>query len=193
MALRLGCEVRGAIIYRFRQKPNNTGWRRKMTASHAKILMSLGAKLHPPASSLIIDRVIASLGIDLPADVRRLYEQANGSKAEFGEWSWNFWPIDSQELTLASYLKRPRDYVVSPGSRKIDASKYVRFFDCLIDAPLYAYCADQESPYFGEVIGCSTDNGAFDAFVSANSVSRFLELLSATRGNDVILIDEEKK
>lgn len=162
-----------------------------MSATHEKILTALGAKLRPPASSATIDRVVGSLGINLPADVGRLYEQANGSDAEFGKWSWHFWPIDSEELTLDSYLKRPRDFVISSGSRKIDPRKYVRFFDCLIDAPLYAYCADRESAHFGEVVGCHTDNGTFDAFVSTSSVSRFLELLSATRGDDVILVDEK--
>ena len=157
-----------------------------------EILSGLGAKLLPPASSVAIDRVTCSLGITLPADVRWLYEHANGSDGDFGEWSWHFWPIDSEELTLGSYLKRPRDYVVSPDTRRIDPRKYVRFVDCLIDAPLYAYCADRESPHFGEVIGCNTDGGTFDAFVSASSVSRFLELLSVTRGDEVILIDEEK-
>jgi hypothetical protein len=153
------------------------------------MLTGLGAKLRPPASPGTIDRVSSSLGIDLPADVRRLYEQANGSEAEFGECSWYFWPIDSKELTLDSYLKHPRNYVVSPGSRKIDPQKHVRFFDCFIDAPLYAYCADKESAHFGEVIGCNTDGGSFDAFASACSVPRFLELLSVTRGDESILID----
>lgn len=160
-----------------------------MSATYEKVLTSLGAKLRPPASPGTIDRVSSSPGIDLPADVRTLYEQANGSEAEFGDCGWHFWPIDSDELTLANYLKHPRNYAVSPGSRKIDPRKYVRFIDCFIDAPLYAFCADQQSPYFGEVIGCHTDGGSFDAFSSASSVSRFLELLSVTGGDEVILID----
>ncbi len=155
------------------------------------ILVGLGAKLRPPASAVVIERIARELDLTLPTDVRTLYEHANGSDGEFGEWSWHFWPIDSEELTLGSYLKRPRNFVVSPDARKIDPRKYVRFFDCLIDAPLYAYCADQSSPYLGEVIGCHTDNGTFDAFFSASSVSRFLELLFATRGDEVILVDEE--
>jgi hypothetical protein len=156
-----------------------------------EILRGLPAKLRPPASVVVIERVTAELGISLPADVRTLYECANGSDGDFGEWSWHFWPIDSEELTLGSHLKRPRDYVVSPDHRKIDPRMYVRLIDCLIDAPLYAFCADQSSVHFGEVIGCHADNGSFDAFVAATSVSRFLEMLAETRGNEMILIDEE--
>jgi hypothetical protein len=158
-----------------------------------EILIELGAKLRPPVDSLVIDAVTGGLGLTIPKEARELYLEANGSTEDFGEWSWHFWSIDSDELTLGSYLKRPRDYVISPSSRKIDPKKYVRFVDCLIDAPLYAYCADQTSPHFGEVIGCFTDNGTFYAFVSTSSVSRFLELLSATRGDEVILTDEKEE
>ena len=162
--------------------------------NHAcEVLIGLGAKLSPPVDSAVIDRIAARYGVTIPKEARELYAKANGSAEDFGEWSWHFWSIDCEELTLASYLKRPRDYALSPSGRKIDPRKYVRFFDCLIDAPLYAYCADQNSPHFGEVIGCHTDSGTFDAFVSASSITRFLEMFSATRGDEVILIDEKKE
>jgi hypothetical protein len=60
----------------------------------------------------------------------------------------------------------------------------------LIDAPLYAYCADPESKYFGEVLGIHSDGGKFEAFVSANSVSTFLTLLVLSKADDAILINE---
>ncbi len=109
----------------------------------------------------------------------------------FGEWSWQFSGIDSEEVTLGGYLKKRREYLVSPGDRKIDPNKYVRFFDCLIDLPLYAYCADSESPHFGEVIGCHTDDGIFDAFISAKNIPDFLSMLAETHGDEVILMDEK--
>jgi hypothetical protein len=153
-------------------------------------LTALGVKLKPPADATVIERVVSHHGITLPKEAWALYELANGSDGEFGEWSWHYWSIDSEDVTLAGYLKRPREFVVSPDARKIDPSKYVRFFDCLIDLPLYAYCADNDSPHFGEVIGCTTDNGTFDAFVSAKTISGFLEKLIATRGDETMVIDE---
>jgi hypothetical protein len=153
-------------------------------------LVALGAELNGPAPSAVIDRVTSLHGVDLADDVRSLYAEANGSDGEFGECSWHFWGIDDEEVIIGSYLKLPRQFVISATARAIDPMKYVRFFDALVDAPLYAYCADRRSAHFGEVIGCNTDSGAFDAFVSAKSVSAFLRKLIATGGGEAILIDE---
>jgi hypothetical protein len=157
------------------------------------VLAEMGAKLRPGADPLTVEKISAQCDIVIPPDARALYEKANGSEGEFGEWSWIFWPIDSEQVTLASYLGSKGPFVVGNDARGFNPKKYVRFFDCLIDLPLYAYCVDVSSPCFGEVIGCYTDGGKFQAFVAARSVARFLELFAASRGGDSVLISEEKR
>jgi len=155
-------------------------------------LRQLGATLNPPADPALLDRLELNYGIRFPSEARALYEEANGTASEFGDSSWRFWPADIEELTLVPYFKQSKDYVVRPEKRSIDPSKYVRFFDYLIDLPLYAYCADSRSDYFGEVIGCTTDGGTFDAFVAAPSIANFLRKFIASRGDDPIIIDDPK-
>ncbi len=153
------------------------------------MLTKIGAQLNAPASDDLAAEIESRYEIKVPADALELYKQANGANGEFGEWIWLFWPIDSEEIRLSDYFKRPREYKVE--DREIDPRKYLRFFDALIDAPLYAYCADPGSKYFGEVLGIHSDNGEFDAFVSAPSVSIFLSLLVESNADDVILINEK--
>ncbi len=155
-----------------------------------QILTGLGAKPRPPASMAAIHRAIEHWGIALPEDALALYTQANGTEESFGTWSWNFWPIDSEELTLSSHLLFHRQFIIEAEQRAINPAKYVRLFDCLLDAPLYACCMDSSSVCFGEVIGCWADADDFYAFVSASCVSRFLEMLAVTRGEEMILVEK---
>lgn len=151
-------------------------------------LKDYGAKLNAPAFDDLIDKIEAQYQIRLPPDAREIYKEANGADGEFGNWMWQFWPIDSAEIRLSDYFKREREYKIE--DRKIDPQKYLRFFDVLIDAPLYAYCADPESKYFGEVLGIHADAGRFDAFVSATSISAFIALLVQTKTDEAILMNE---
>ena len=153
-----------------------------------EMLKDVGAKLNAPASDDLIRKIEAQYQIRIPPGARELYKEANGANGEFGKWTWLFWAIDSEEIRLSDYFKRPREYEME--DRKIDPQKYLRFFDVLIDAPLYAYCADPESQYFGEVLGIQSDDGKFDAFVSATSVPTFLSLLVQSRADDTILMNE---
>ena len=152
------------------------------------MLKDVGAKLNAPASDDLIEKIEAQYQIRIPSGVRELYKEANGANGEFGKWTWLFWPIDSEKITLSDYFKRPGKYKIA--DREIDPRKYLRFFDVLIDAPLYAYCADPESKYFGEVLGVQSDDGTFDAFVSAPSASTFLALLVASKADEAILFNE---
>jgi len=152
------------------------------------MLLDVGAKLNAPASEYLIGSIEAQYQIRIPPGARELYKEANGADGDVGNWTWLFWAIDSEEIRLSDYFKRPREYKVE--DRIIDPQKYLRFFDALIDAPLYAYCADPESKYFGEVLGIHSDNGEFDAFISASSVQLFLALLVQSKTDDVILMNE---
>jgi hypothetical protein len=152
------------------------------------LLIAVGAKLNAPASEYLIGSIESQYQIRIPPGARELYKEANGADGEFGNWIWLFWAIDSEEIRLSDYFKRPREYKVE--DRIIDPHKYLRFFDALIDAPLYAYCADPESKHFGEVLGIHSDNGEFDAFISAPSVELFLSLLVQSKTDDAILMNE---
>jgi len=153
-----------------------------------EMLKDVGAKLYAPATDDLLGKIEAKYQIRIPPGARELYKEANGANGEFGNGIWLFWPIDSEEIRLSDYFKRPREYKIE--TRSIDPLKYLRFFDVLIDAPLYAYCADPESKYFGEVLGIQSDDGKFDAFVSASSVSISLSLLVTSQADDAILINE---
>src|SRR5687767_7279398 len=97
------------------------------------LLSKLGATLQPAADQFTIERVVAQYDVELPAEARVLYEKANGSDGEFGEWSWVFSAIGSDEITIGSYSSSSGPFLVGDEERRIDPNKYLRFFDCLID------------------------------------------------------------
>ena len=150
-------------------------------------LKRAGARLHQPATEEHIRSIELRYDIVIPPGARQLYMEANGADGEFGSWSWNFWPVDATELRLSDYFKHPRAYVV--GERKIDPSKYLRFFDVLIDAPLYAYCADTSSMHYGEVLAIYSDNGTFESEISARSASSFLDILAKTETEESLIFE----
>lgn len=153
----------------------------------AESLKRAGACLRAPASEDTVRAIEARYGLSIPSGARELYLEANGADGEFGNWSWNFWPIDSEKLRLSDYFRSPRSYEVA--GRKINPSKYLRFFDVLIDAPLYAYCADAGLAHFGEVLAIYSDDGTFDAEVCAHSVTAFLEVVVGSGLEDALVFE----
>jgi hypothetical protein len=147
-------------------------------------LIHVGADLRAPVPKHYLSELEFGGGVLLPEAVRALYERADGVNGEFGEGAWVFSPITSKDIALSDYFTKQRRYVVE--GRPINPRRYLRFFDVLIDAPLYAYCADTESKFYGEVIGIYADGGNFDAFVAAESVTQFLSRLAGSGFNSPI-------
>ena len=114
-------------------------------------------------------------GLTLPPCLREFYREAGGTY-EFTEWSWRIWPFD-ELATLDQKLQNDPDveclngHVVCP-----ELSDYVAFIDVLIEAPLYAVCANIANPKFGEVITLAGDSEPFLAGPIA-SFEEFLQIL----------------
>lgn len=68
------------------------------------------------------------------------------------------------------------------------APGYLAFIDALIEAPLYAVCANPKNPRYGEVISLAGDSNPFLAG-PIESLEEFLLILSE-QWEDVVLPDK---
>jgi hypothetical protein len=152
-------------------------------------LKNLGVDLRGGIKQNLIDELCAKYNIKIPDSIQKLYLVANGANKEFGEWSWRYWAIDSENINLYNHFGPDVLYVITDRTRGINPHKYLRLFDCLIDMPIYAYCADFSSEFFGEIIGCSADGNDFQAFVASETPEIFFELFESTNANETVLAE----
>ena len=151
-------------------------------------LIRLGADLKPGVPRSVLTDISNGLEIKLPLCISELYLNTNGSFHSFGEYSWNFWSIDSPAILITDYVGENFDFCLNSDGRRFSGNKYIRLFDCLMDLPLYAVCCDEKSDYFGEVIFCSFENSKLDAGVSAVSVESFFEKFMLNVDSPVIIL-----
>jgi hypothetical protein len=113
----------------------------------------------------------------LPAGLREFYTEAGGTK-EFTECSWRIWPFD-ELVTLDQKLRTQPDIEFLNGHTVCpDLCDYLAFIEALIEAPLYAVCANPKNPRYGEVISLAGDSNPFLAG-PIESLEEFLLILSA--------------
>ncbi len=140
----------------------------------------------PPISEDRIAEFEAAKRLRLPAPLRKFYLQAGGT-GDFTKWSWRIWPFEE----LVAIESRSGD---SPDIKYLDGHDscpdlggYLAFIDVLVEAPLYAVCADLSSPRYGEVIALMGDD---EPFLSGpiESMEAF-ELILAQHWDECILPD----
>lgn len=99
-------------------------------------------------------------GLVLPAGLREFYAKAGGTKA-FTECLWRIWPFD--ELTTLDRKFRTQPDIACLVGHTVcpELSDYLAFIDVLIEAPLYAVCANPRNPRYGEVLSLAGDSEPF--------------------------------
>ena len=124
------------------------------------------------------------LGLILPVGLREFYTEAGGTK-EFTECIWRIWPFDELATLNQKLLTQPDIECLSGHTECPDLSDYLAFIDVLIEAPLYAVCANPRNPRYGEVISLAGDSNPFLAG-PIESFEEFLLILGA-HWEDVVL------
>lgn len=135
-----------------------------------------GAEMLPPISEARIIAFEAERGLRLPPGLREFYLEAGGTM-EFTESIWRIWPF-KELVTLDQILPKIPDIEYlnhEPICPKL--SDYLAFIDALIEAPLYAVCANPKNSRYGEVISVSGDLKPFLEGPIA-SFEEFLVILS---------------
>ncbi len=129
----------------------------------------------------------AELGLILPVGLREFYTEAGGTK-DFTECIWRIWPFE-ELATLDQKLRTQPDIECLNGHSECPVlSDYLAFIDALIEAPLYAVCANPRNPKYGEVISLAGDSKPFLAG-PIESFEEFLLILGA-HWEDVVLPDK---
>lgn len=119
-----------------------------------------GAALLPPVSEEQISQFEVQRRLKIPPELRNFYLAAGGTN-EFTKWSWRIWPFD-ELITIESRAGINPDISCLNGYDACPIlSDYLAFIDVLIEAPLYAVCANPVNPKFGEVISLSGDDKPF--------------------------------
>ena len=130
----------------------------------------------------------AKLGLILPAGLREFYAEAGGTK-EFTEWMWRIWPFD-ELVTLDQRLRTKPDIECLNGHTVCpDLCDYLAFIDALIEAPLYAVCANPRNPKYGEVISLAGDSKNPFLAGPIESFEDFL-LILGKHWEDIVLPDK---
>ena len=89
------------------------------------------------------------IGFRFPPDISNFYRLCNGLEVPTSNWMWNFPPIECV-TTLFEYCCHSHGQLALYGSNaEVLTHSLVVFCDVLIDAPIYAYCADDRSEWFG--------------------------------------------
>ena len=129
----------------------------------------------------------AERGLILPAGLREFYTEAGGTK-EFTDCMWRIWPFD-ELVTLDQKLRTQPDIECLTGHTGCpDLCDYLAFIDALIEAPIYAVCANPKNPRYGEVISLAGDANPFLAG-PIESFEEFL-LILGEHWADVVLPDK---
>jgi hypothetical protein len=150
-------------------------------------LDNMGFIAEAGVSSELLMEIFDRSGIKMPSILEKLYLGSDGSSAPFGPFIWKFWKVNPKMITLADYWGHTHCYNVKDNGRAIDPEKYIIFLDCLIDLPIYAFCGDHESKYFGEVIGCIQNSSEIDVFVAGLSMESFLEEFTESEGEEMLI------
>jgi hypothetical protein len=118
------------------------------------------AELLPPIGMERITAFEVEKGFILPDGLREFYLRAGGTN-EFTDSVWRIWPFE--ELTTLDHkvTGTPDLQCLQGFSSCPDLADYVAFIDTLIEAPVYAVCANPRNPRWGEVIGLSGDSEPF--------------------------------
>ncbi|MFT4176316.1 MAG: SMI1/KNR4 family protein [Luteolibacter sp.] len=144
------------------------------------------AEFLPPVPEEQILRFEVEHGLKLPPELRRFYLAAGGTN-EFTEWSWRIWPFE-ELVTIESRAGASPDIECLSGYENCPAlCDYLAFIDVLIEAPLYAVCANPANSKFGEVISLAGDNQPF-LTGPIKTLSDFVSILT-NHWNDVVLPD----
>ena len=142
------------------------------------------ANLLPPVSEHQISQFEQDHGLKIPPRLRIFYLAAGGTE-EFTEWSWRICPFDELE-TIESRAGKSPDIKFLDGYDTCPPLKdYIGFMDVLIEAPLYAVCANPSNSRYGEVISLAGDSNPFLAG-TIESVELFESIL-ALHWEDIIL------
>ena len=136
-------------------------------------LAALDAPLNPPAMIEDIRKAEDRLGLQLPPLFREMYRRFDGTSSEFGEMIWCIWRLEQLATIRQAYDHRNLPVLSGRCNRYPD--QYVCFADTLFWAPVYAICADLNSPAYGEVVYLFGDTD-FIMERSASSFERFLAL-----------------
>ncbi|MEO5712914.1 MAG: SMI1/KNR4 family protein [Luteolibacter sp.] len=146
-----------------------------------------GADMLPAISEDRLAGFEALNHLKLPPPLREFYLKAGGT-GDFTEWSWRIWPFE-ELVTIESRAGSCPDLkcIVGHDSCPI-LGDYLAFIDVLIEAPLYAVCANPSNSRYGEVIALSGDDKPF-LFGPIASMEEF-ELIFALHWNDILLPDK---
>jgi len=119
-----------------------------------------GAELLSPVDESSIAAFENRHELRLPESLRDFYINAGGTE-EFTDWLWRIWPF-SELTTLDKRIKKEPNIEYLDGHFKCpDLKDYIPFMDALIEAPLYAVCANEKNSKFSEVISLAGDSNPF--------------------------------
>lgn len=150
---------------------------------------SHGAELLPPVSSERICSFEEKHSLRLPAGLREFYLAAGGTK-EFTKWDWRIWPFDELTTIECRAGENPDIECLQGHGICPVLTDYWAFIDVLIEAPLYAVCANPSNPNHGEIISLAGDRSPFLAG-PIKTFSEF-ETILAAHWDDLILPDKIK-
>ena len=118
------------------------------------------AELLPPVSEDQILLFEAERGLRIPPGLREFYSAAGGTN-DFTKWSWRIWPFEELATIESRAGESPNIDHLSGHENCPVLADYLAFIDVLIEAPLYAVCANPANPRYGEVISLAGDNEPF--------------------------------
>ena len=146
-----------------------------------------GAEILPAVSEERLARFETDNNLKLPRPLREFYLEAGGT-GDFTAWSWRIWPFE-ELVTIESRAGSNPDLVCLRGHDSCPVlSDYLAFVDVLIEAPLYAVCANPSNPRYGEIIALAGDAEPFLSGPIA-SMEEF-ELILAQHWDDCVLPDK---
>jgi len=141
----------------------------------------------PAISEERLARFEAQNNLKLPRPLREFYLKAGGT-GDFTRWSWRIWPFE-ELVTIESRAGSNPDIAFLHGHECCPLlSDYLAFADVLIEAPLYAVCANPSNPRYGEIVSLAGDA---EPFLSGpiDSMEEF-ELILARHWDDCVLPDK---
>lgn len=119
-----------------------------------------GAELLPAIRESCIEEFETERGLKLPPGLRDFYLAAGGT-GDFTQWSWRIWPFE-ELTTIESRAGSNPDLECLEGYDSCPVlSDYIAFMDVLIEAPLYAVCANPGNRRFGEIVSLAGDGKPF--------------------------------
>ena len=116
-----------------------------------------GAELLPPVGEERMRGFELAHGLTIPPGLRDFYSRAGGT-LEFLGCIWRIWPFE-EATTLDRKIRDPLDVKFLSGDATCPVlSDYIAFMDALMEAPVFAVCANPQNPAYGEVISLSGDD-----------------------------------